>query len=149
MRKINFTLTFINLLILSFLSFRIGVPFFNSTESIFSNTDSIGLFLSAQSTQFAWLQTIIAVFGIGLTIIGVWGYVEIRKFAEKKTTEMINTIAPQLFTEMIEKFGREELQRMLVEIKMAQTVQEKTSGVFQEGIERLLKDPTEMERPNE
>ncbi len=145
MKKTNFFLAIVNLLTMAFLIFRFGLPFVNSKESIFSETESIGIFLSAQANQFAILQVIVSVFGIGLAVVAFWGYIEIMSRAEQKAEKTVQQEVPRLFNEMLDKFGKEELQRMLLDAKMTKPLQKNAEEIFQEGSGRMHKDPLELE----
>lgn len=130
-----------NALILLFLAYRIGTPFFNSAESILSNTDSIGVFLMAQSNQFALLQILISALGIGLAGAGVWGYIAIKESAVNRAEATVKEEVPKLFNEMLKKFEREEFKRLIAETKMELAQQKKSDEIFQDAVEKMLEDP--------
>lgn len=139
-------LTFFNVVVLLFLIFRLGIPFVNETKAILTESDSIAFFLSAQANQFAMLQVLLAVFGIGLAVAAFWGYIEIKTRAEEKAEKTVKEEVPKLFIEMLNKHSKEELEKMIIETKMTKPVQQKYGDeLFQEGNNRMFKDPLEME----
>lgn len=148
MKKANFVLGVVNLLAMTYIIFRFGIPYYNSTQSLANETDSIGVFLSAQANQFALLQTYLSTFGIGLALAAFWGYIEITTRAEQKAEATVQGAVPKLFNELLDKFGREELNRLLDE-RMKKSSQKNTDDVLQEGIERMFKDPMDVDKTYE
>lgn len=144
-----FFLGIVNLIVMMYLIFRIGNFHVNPHESALTESSSIALFLSAQANQFALLQVLLSVLAIGLAVAAFWGYIEIMSRSEQKAEETVNEVVPRLFKEMLEKFGKEELQRMLLEINMTNPIQENLGNVLSEGLESLIKDPLDMEFINE
>ena len=149
MKKANFVLAIVNLLIMAYLIFRFGMPSVNSTKSFLDETHSIGIFLAAQANQFAILQIMLSILGLGLAVAAFWGYIEIMSRAELRAENTVKETVPKLFSEMLDKFGKQELERMLLETKMTKPLQRNTDETFYEGIKKLQKDPFEMEEINE
>jgi len=144
MKKTFYFVSLLNALLLVFIIYRFGIPILNSTESLMSNTDSIGVWFSAQANQFALIQLLLSIFGIGVAFVTIWGYMTIKESAANAAEKAVKEGVPKFFKEMFDKIGREELQRMLVEIKLESTQQKNSSHVFEEGIERLSKDPMDV-----
>lgn len=142
--KANIAISIFNGFLLLFLAFRVGTPLLNVSDSILANTDSIGVFLMAQANQFALMQVILSALGIGLAVIGFWGYFAIKSSAESKAEATVREEVPKLFDEVLKKYGREELQRLILETKMELAEEKNSSDVFQEGIERIFDDSLEM-----
>lgn len=145
--KINLGLGVVNLTIMTFLAFRLGVPFVNETGSILSQTDSIGIFLAAQASQYALLQVILAALGLGMAIVALWGYFTIKEGAENMAERTVKEAVPKLFNEMLEKFGKETVQQWVFEKNMETPQQKKSNEVFIENVEEMFRDPEEI--PNE
>ena len=80
-----------------------------------------------------------------MALIAVWGYIAIRQSAQLKAEKTDKNEVPKLFEVMLNKFGREELQRMLVEAKMT-IYRKNTNEVFQKDIDKMFKDPTEVDK---
>ena len=139
--RANFWLGTINLGILAFLAFRIGVPFVNETASVLSQTDSIGVFLAAQANQFALLQVLLSAVGIGIAIAAVWGYNQIKSGAEKMALEKVNEVVPKLVKEALEKLGPEEMAHINFNLSMGRPPKGNLKDVLSESIELLGKDP--------
>lgn len=142
--KANIAISIFNGFLLLFLAFRIGLPLFSGSDSIFSSTDSIGVFLMAQANQYALMQVMLSTLGIGLAVVGFWGYFAIKSSAESKAEVTVREEVPKLFEEVLKKYGREELQRMILETKMELAEAKNSSDVFQEGVERIFNDSLEM-----
>lgn len=145
--KFNFWIGGFNLLAFIYIIFRLGIPFYNETASVLSNTDSIGVFLSAQANQFALMQVLLSALGIGLAVAGFWGYFTIKESAKNMAEATVKVEVPNLFEEMLKKYGREEFQRFLIDTKMELPQHKSSDDVFQEGIVRMQQDP--METPHE
>lgn len=142
-------MTIINFIGWIFLIYRSLLPSVNSTESILDHKESIGFFISMQANQFSLLQTVLTLFAIGIAIAGVWSYLEIKRVVEEKAIHSINEILPKLSKEMFSKFGKEDLQRMIVDANMELTSKEKPMNFLKEGLVLSQVDPTEIRLPNE
>lgn len=141
--KILYLFISINLIIIGFFIFRVGIPFVNIPDSILLHTDSVAVFLSTQANQFAVLQVYISIFGIALAIAAFWGYNEIKSGAEKRAEKAVQEAIPSLVKEVLAKIPQEELQKLLFESGMRIQTEQNIKEVLEDGKERMLKDPME------
>lgn len=137
--KVASFITAINFLILLFLIFRLGLPFVNELSSVLSSTDSIGVFLSVQANQFALMQVMLSILGIGIAIITFWGYFEIKRMAENKAEEAIKSMLPIAFNELLKRMDQEEIAQFVFHAKSVIN-QKSTDKLFQEGIRKMEQD---------
>ncbi len=144
MRKIHYVLTFLNLIGVAYLIFRLRSPLVNSNESILSNTDSIGVYLAMQANQFACLQVLLSVVGIAIAFAAIWGYITIKEGAEQTAEKAVKDALPNLFQEMIDKYGPEQISKMVFQENMKKSQHKDMNEEFNESIEAMKKDPMEV-----
>lgn len=125
--------------------YRIGLPLFDSNESLLNHTDSIALFMNIQANQFSLLQTYISIFGIIIAIAGVWGYTEIQRIASKVSADAVKDAIPEAFN----KFGEQNIQRMIVREVDEKFKKENEKEQYAYGMSKIYKDPNAIEVPND